>query len=60
MKDDLAKKNNTDFTDPMGVGIFVNIVAWTSYQRSKDITLYWKTLKLDRELNVKYLKVIEL
>ena len=39
--DYLAKKNHADFTDPMTSGIFVNIVAWASYQRSEDITPYW-------------------
>lgn len=60
MKDYLAKKNNADFTDPMTAGIFVNIVAWASYQRSEDITPYQRTLKSDGELNVKYPEAIEL
>ncbi len=46
MRDYLAKQNNADFTDPMTAGIFVNIVAWASYQRNEDITPYWRTLKL--------------
>ena len=54
MRDYLAKKNNADFTDPMTAGIFVNIAAWASYQRNTDITPYWRTLKSDGELNVKY------
>ena len=54
MRDYLAKQNNADFTDPMTAGIFVNIVAWASYQRDTDITPYWRTLKSDGELNVKY------
>ena len=54
MRDYLAKTNNADFTDPMTAGIFVNIVAWASYQRDEDITPYWRTLKSDGELNVKY------
>lgn len=36
MRDYLAKENNADFTDPMTAGIFVNIVAWASYQRNED------------------------
>lgn len=44
----------------MTAGIFVNIVAWTSYQRTKDITPYWRTLKSDGELNIKYPEAIEL
>lgn len=50
----LAKKLNADFTDPMTAGIFVNIVAWASYQRNEDITPYWRVLKSDGELNNKY------
>lgn len=50
----LAKENNCDFTDPMTCGIFVNIAAWASYQRDRDITPYWRTLKANGELNEKY------
>ena len=60
MRDYLAKTNNADFTDPMTAGIFVNIVAWASYQRDEDITPYWRTLKSDGELNVKYPEGIKL
>lgn len=60
IRDYLAKQNNADFTDPMTAGIFVNIVAWASFQRDTDITPYWRTLKSDGELNVKYPKAIEL
>lgn len=60
MRDYLAKANNADFTDPMTAGIFVNIVAWASSQRDIDITPYWRTLKSDDELNVKYHGSIEL
>lgn len=56
----VPKENNADFTDPMTAGIFVNIVAWASYQRNADITPYWRTLKSDGELNVKYPEAIEL
>ena len=44
----------------MTAGIFINIVAWASYQRNEDITPYWRTLKSDGELNVKYPEAIEL
>lgn len=54
MRTYLAKQNNADFTDPMTAGIFVNIVAWASYQRHDDITPYWRTLKSNGELNAKY------
>ena len=60
MREHLAKENDADFTDPMTAGIFVNIVAWASYQRSTDITPYWRTLKSDGELNTKYPESIEL
>lgn len=60
MRDYLAKENGADFTDPMTTGIFVNIVAWASYQRKEDITPYWRTLKADGELNVKYPEAIGL
>lgn len=56
----LAKENNADFTDPMTAGIFINIVAWASYQRKDDITPYWRTLKTDGELNNKYPEDIKL
>lgn len=56
----LAKKNHADFTDPMTAGIFINIVAWASYQRTENITPYWRTLKSDGELNAKYPEAIEL
>ncbi len=60
MRDYLAKQNNADFTDPMTAGIFVQIVAWASYQRNIDITPYWRVLKSDGELNIKYPEAIEL
>lgn len=56
----IAKQNNADFTDPITAGIFINIVACASYQRNKDITPYWRTLKSDGELNIKYPEAIEL
>ena len=60
MREYLAKQNNADFTDSMTAGIFVNIVAWASYQRDENITPYWRTLKSDGELNVKYPEAIGL
>ncbi len=60
MREYLARKNDADFTDPMTAGIFVNIVAWASYQRTNDITPYWRTIKSDGELNPKYPEAIEL
>lgn len=49
-----AKQNNAHFTDPMTAGIFVNIVAWASYQRQDDVTPFWRVLKSNGELNEKY------
>lgn len=60
MREYLVKENNADFTDPMTAGIFVNIVVWVGYQRSTDITPYWRTLKSDGELNAKYPEAMEL
>lgn len=60
IRDYFAKKNNADFTDPITAGIFTSIVAWASYQRKDDITPYWRTLKTDGELNIKYPEAIKL
>lgn len=60
MREYLAKENDADFTDPMTAGIFVNIVAWASSQRTTDVIPYWRTLKSDGELNAKYPEGIEL
>ena len=49
-----AQRNHADFTDPITAGIFVSIAAWASYQRTKDNTPYWRTLKAGWELNPKY------
>lgn len=49
-----ASKSKADFTEPITAGIFVSIVAWASFQRKKDETPYWRTLKAGGELNPKY------
>lgn len=49
-----AKISGADFTEPITAGIFVSIVAWASYQRDKEQTPYWRTLKANGELNLKY------
>ncbi|MGN6712415.1 MGMT family protein [Anaerocolumna jejuensis] len=54
IRDNFAKKNNADFTDPITAGIFVSIAAWASEQRDSDKTPYWRTLKAEGELNPKY------
>lgn len=60
LREYLAKTNNADFTDPLTAGIFVNIVAWASYQRSENKTPFWRVLKADGELNLKYPEAVEL
>lgn len=54
MREYLARVHKADFTDPMTAGIFVNIVAWASYQRQDDVTPFWRVLKSNGELNEKY------
>ena len=49
-----AKLSGADFTEPITAGIFVSIAAWASYQRTDDETPYWRTLKVNGELNAKY------
>ena len=41
-----AKLNEADFTEPITAGIFVSIAAWASYQRSENLTPYWRTCLL--------------
>ena len=60
-----AAQAGADFTDPMTAGIFTQIVAWASYQRTKDgqtnsETPYWRVLKTDGELNPKYPEAFDL
>lgn len=59
LRDYLAKKNKADFTDPITAGIFVSIAAWASYQRTDNLTPYWRTLKANGELNPKFPEGIE-
>lgn len=49
-----ARKSGADFTEPITAGIFVSIAAWASEQRTVDETPYWRTLKANGELNLKY------
>ena len=49
-----ARQNGADFTEPITAGIFVSIAAWASFQREKNPTPYWRTLKANGELNAKY------
>lgn|SRR5574344_58348 len=50
----IAKKHNTDITCPLTCGIFINIVAWASYQRDNNKVDYYRVLKSQGELNSKY------
>ena len=50
----IALKNNVDITCPLTAGIFINICAWASYQRKDNITPFWRILKANGELNLKY------
>lgn len=56
----LAKRNGADFTEPMTAGIFVQIVAWASYQRNENKTPFWRVLKSDGELNSKFPEAVSL
>ncbi len=49
-----AMLSGADFTEPITAGIFVSIAAWASYQRREDETPYWRTLKVNGELNSKF------
>ncbi len=60
LRDFLKNKYNADFTDPLTSGIFINIVAWASYQRKEDITPFWRVIKTDGMLNLKYPEAITL
>ena len=54
IREHFAGSNGADFTEPITAGIFVSIAAWASFQRKKDETPYWRTLKAGGELNPKY------
>lgn len=55
----IAFANNCDITCPLTAGMFINIVAWASYQRMNNITPYWRCLKTNGELNSKYPEAYE-
>jgi len=50
----LAKKAQADFTCPLTAGIFTNIAANASAERTQNHIPYWRTLKSGGELNEKY------
>lgn len=59
IRKELANKYNVDITCPLTAGIFINICAWASFQRDKDITPFWRVLKTNGELNLKYPNGVE-
>lgn len=55
IREHFARMSGADFTEPITAGIFVSIAAWASCQRDgEDETPYWRTLKVNGELNEKY------
>lgn len=54
IREHFANMNGADFTDPITAGVFVSIAAWASFQRTRDETPWWRTLKANGELNPKY------
>jgi len=60
LRSKLARKYKAEITCPLTAGIFVNICAWASYQRSDDITPYWRVVKPNGELNPKFPEYPEL
>ena len=50
----LASQASADATCPLTAGIFVNICAHASEERSSDKIPWWRTLKTKGELNEKY------
>lgn len=50
----VASDYNVEVCCPLTCGIFTQISAWASHQRSEDLTPYWRTLKSNGELNPKY------
>lgn len=54
IREHFARANGADFTEPITAGVFVSIAAWASFQRARDETPYWRTLKANGELNEKY------
>ncbi len=58
IRNNLARKHGADFTCQLTAGIFVNMVANAAHERVVnelgDDTPFWRTLKKDGELNIKY------
>lgn len=56
----IARKHGTEIACPLTAGIFTNIVAWASYQRTENITPFWRVVKAKGELNNKFPEYPEL
>jgi len=54
LRDYLAAQAGADATCPLTAGIFINISAHASAERSEDKIPYWRILKAKGELNEKY------
>jgi len=50
----LASDSGADITCPLTAGIFINICAHASEERSENRIPWWRTLKVKGELNEKY------
>lgn len=50
----LAAQAKADTTCPLTAGIFMNICAYASEERSENKIPYWRTVKMRGELNEKY------
>ncbi|MCL1797300.1 MAG: MGMT family protein [Eggerthellaceae bacterium] len=54
IREHLAKQVGADATCPLTAGIFINICAHASEERSDNKIPWWRTLKAKGELNEKY------
>jgi len=54
LRDFLAKQAMADATCPLTAGIFINICAYASEERTDNKIPWWRTLKTDGELNEKF------
>ncbi len=58
IRDILAKKHNTDMACPITTGIFARIAAEAAAEALEDgkkrVTPFWRTLKKDGVINIKY------
>ena len=54
IRDFLADKYCADFACPLTAGIFISLAARASDERSTGKIPFWRTLKRDGELNVKF------